>query len=97
MKPCQGIVDLFGSNEGESSKLTEEARKDMGITKTLPRNLPDALKLLNNDNALKYVLGDKFVESYIAVKQVWPLLIVIDKSLRWTSLMTSLKMNKKSG
>jgi len=42
----------------------------MGITKTLPRNLPDALGLLDADEALKETLGAKFVESYTSVKNV---------------------------
>jgi len=73
MKACQGRpVKVYLTNVGESSKLTQGRRDEIGITKTLPRSLPDALALLQKDDTLQEALGIKFVESYISVKTVKP-------------------------
>ena len=42
----------------------------MGITKTLPRTVEDAWKYLSEDQEMIQALGEKFVESYLSVKQV---------------------------
>lgn len=50
--------------------MSESARRAMGITKPLPKKLPDALKYLQEDKAMVEVLGEKFIELYLSVKKV---------------------------
>jgi glutamine synthetase len=42
----------------------------MGITKTLPKNVQDAWKLLEEDKQMVHELGEEFVKRYLSVKQV---------------------------
>jgi glutamine synthetase len=50
--------------------MSESARSALGITKTLPKKLPEAWKYLQEDTAMVEVLGEKFVEMYLSVKKV---------------------------
>lgn len=62
----------------EPSKLTAETRKAMGITKALPRTVHDAWNFLSADEQLINELGNEFVESFLAVKRVMGLKIVLN-------------------
>jgi glutamine synthetase len=70
MKACQGTNSYFFADEDESNKLAQSVRQSMGITKTLPRTVQDAWKYLHEDKKMVKELGEKFVESYLSVKQV---------------------------
>ena len=70
MKACQGTQLHFFSDKDEPHKLSQSVRQSMGITKTLPRTVQDAWKYLRGDKEMVNELGEKFVESYLSVKQV---------------------------
>jgi len=54
----------------EASTMSTIARRSIGITKTLPRTIQDAWKLLLEDKELVRELGENFVQKYLSVKQV---------------------------
>jgi glutamine synthetase len=54
----------------DPGSMSESARTDLGITKPLPKKLPEAWKYLQEDKAMVEILGEKFVESYLSVKKV---------------------------
>lgn len=70
IKACQGTKLRFFTDEDEPHKLSQSVRQSMGITKTLPRTVEDAWKHLHEDKEIVKELGEKFVESYLSVKQV---------------------------
>jgi len=49
--------------------MTDDERVAAGITKTLPRSLPQALEYLDEDKELVQELGETFVTSYCHVKK----------------------------
>ena len=54
----------------DPGSMSESARTSMGITKTLPKKLPEAWQDLQEDKAMVEILGENFVESYLSVKKV---------------------------
>ena len=56
----------------EASKMSQSVRQYMGITKTLPRNVQHAWKLLEQDEQMVQELGEEFINSYLSFKQVIP-------------------------
>ena len=64
--------DLLGYHAyiDDPSGISQFARNAMGITKPLPKKLLDALKYLQEDKAMVRVLGERFIELYLSVKQV---------------------------
>ena len=50
--------------------MSESGRSALGITKTLPKKLPEAWRYLQEDEAMIKVLGKTFVEKYLSVKKV---------------------------
>jgi glutamine synthetase len=61
------VMGLMGDEPG---KMSEEARRKAGITKTLPRSVHEALVKLDIDSKLVKELGKDFVQKYISVKEV---------------------------
>ena len=71
MKPCQGTPPPYaGLRIDEPGKMSDEARRDVGITQTLPRSVQEALVTLERDPRLVKELGEEFVRKYISVKEV---------------------------
>ena len=78
MKACQGITEIRTELiVVESSRLSEEVRQEMGITKTFPRTIQDAWQYLSEDEELVNELGETFVTSYLAVKQVLMHMVIL--------------------
>ena len=55
--------------EIDPAALTDNDRKEMGITERLPTSLEDALTSLQADKELVAHLGEELVERYVAVKE----------------------------
>jgi hypothetical protein len=71
-KPKLALVSLFNRRltVATPSTMTDDERVAAGITKTLPRSLPQALEYLDEDEELVQELGKTFVTSYCHVKKV---------------------------
>ncbi|KAI0040196.1 glutamine synthetase/guanido kinase [Auriscalpium vulgare] len=69
----QGVLDgaelAVLEAEGPAIELSEGERKRRGIVGRMPRTLPDARELLRQDAVLHEVLGQEFVEKYLAVNE----------------------------
>jgi len=63
--------------EGMAVELEEGERKRRGIVGRLPRTLVDARAFLRADQELCSVLGEEFVEKYLAVNEVRFIFIVL--------------------
>lgn len=81
----------------EPGKMTEEARRKAGITKTLPRSVQEALENLDKDSKLVKELGEDFVQKYISVKQVTRLEGWANCSLRRSMLAVGTRRSGRSG
>ena len=55
--------------EMDPSTLTDNDRKEMGVTERLPASLPEALTALQADEELVGHLGEELVERYVAIKE----------------------------
>lgn len=55
--------------EIDPATLTDNDRKEMGITERLPASLEEALTALQEDEELVGYLGEELVERYVAVKE----------------------------
>jgi glutamine synthetase len=75
VKPCHGIYLFDVVNIDPASTLNDFKRRAAGITKTLPRSVPDALHYLQGDAKLIAELGEGFIKSYCNVKLVCSTLI----------------------
>jgi len=51
-------------------KLSRQERESLGITNNLPRTIAEARESLDGCWELKGVLGEEFVEKYLAVNRV---------------------------
>ena len=69
----QGILDKepleMKDCPNDPSKLTAEARKELGITKQFPKSIGEALSSLEADEQLQQVLGRSAVNTYLTVKR----------------------------
>ena len=69
----QGILSkekmVWGDCEIDPAKLTENDRKEMGVTEMLPASVEEALKALRDDEELVGFMGEELVERYVAVKE----------------------------
>lgn len=69
----QGILSkekmVWGDCEIDPAKLTENDRKEMGVTEMLPASVEEALEALRSDEELVGLLGEELVERYVAVKE----------------------------
>jgi glutamine synthetase len=54
----------------DPGSMSEMARAEFGITKSLPRSVMDAFDYLSDDKELVNALGERFVKSYLSVKKV---------------------------
>jgi glutamine synthetase len=54
----------------DPGSLSEIARAEFGITKSLPRSVLDAFEYLSDDKEMVSMLGERFVQSYLSVKKV---------------------------
>ena len=78
MKPCQGQFFVLVANLlGESHKLSEIDREEMGITRKFPESVLQALSFLSQDELLRETLGEKFALSYLSVKEVYLHLVLL--------------------
>ena len=73
MRACDTMAHRLGKQERES----------LGITNTLPRTIAEARESLDSCWQLKGVLGEEFVEKYLAVNRV-------SQQLAWRSPVLSL-------
>lgn len=71
-----GLIGLRKGSEGEvkdcqanPSKLDDEQRQALGITKRLPRELKEALKALSDDEELAEVLSKELTSDYVVMKE----------------------------
>lgn len=55
--------------EKSPAELSDEEKKDKGVVTQFPGNLKDALKVLEDDDGMKEILGDEVVQKYISVKR----------------------------
>ncbi|KAJ6442411.1 Neutral protease 2 [Purpureocillium lavendulum] len=53
----------------ESHLLSDEQRRDFGISERFPRSLKEAIRALQDDRQLRTLLGEDLVERYMAVKE----------------------------
>ena len=53
----------------DPAQLSEEEQKVLGISKTLPKDLPTALQHLGDDKELVELMTEGIVNRYIAVKK----------------------------
>jgi hypothetical protein len=65
---CLNMVTV--ADLDDPSSMSEIARAEFGITKSLPRSVVDAFGYLSDDKELVDVLGERFVKSYLSVKKV---------------------------
>ncbi|KAH8200983.1 hypothetical protein TruAng_004842 [Truncatella angustata] len=54
--------------QGDPAKLSEDERRELGITTMLPKDLREALQILQKDTELVGLLGREFVQRYVDVK-----------------------------
>ena len=55
---------------GLASELSEAQRKEKGVTTRMPLNIEEARRALSENKILVKMLGEEFVEAYIAVNKV---------------------------
>ncbi|KAK0651566.1 hypothetical protein B0T16DRAFT_426362 [Cercophora newfieldiana] len=60
---------VWGDCEIDPANLTENDRKEMGVTKMLPGSMEEALKALKEDVELVEWMGSELVERYVALKE----------------------------
>ncbi|KAH7327238.1 hypothetical protein BKA65DRAFT_554796 [Rhexocercosporidium sp. MPI-PUGE-AT-0058] len=60
---------VLGDCLKDPALLSDEEREELGVTTGLPKDLPTALEVLENDDVLKGLLGETFVERYVAIKR----------------------------
>ncbi|KAK5663039.1 hypothetical protein OQA88_6455 [Cercophora sp. LCS_1] len=60
---------VWGDCEIDPAKLTDNDRKEMGVTEMLPLSVEEALGALKGDEELVDCLGNELVERYIAIKE----------------------------
>lgn len=69
----QGIVDKeplkMKDCRFDPSTITAEAREELGITKSFPKSIGEALSSLEADEQLRHILGKSAVETYLTVKR----------------------------
>lgn len=69
----QGIVDKepleMKDCRFDPSTITAEAREELGITRSFPKSIREALGSLEADEQLRHILGKSAVETYLTVKR----------------------------
>ena len=69
----QGILDkeemTWKDCQVDPAELKESERNELGIKDSLPSNLQEALRLLDQDVQLKEIVGDDAVRTFLAVKR----------------------------
>ncbi|KAH6720798.1 glutamine synthetase [Leptodontidium sp. MPI-SDFR-AT-0119] len=60
---------VLGDCLKDPALLSEEEREELGVKTGLPKNLPTALEILEKDEVLRGLLGEEFVERYVAIKR----------------------------
>jgi len=69
----RGVADgeelVWGDCEVDPAQLSENDRRELGVSEMLPASLPEALEALRGDEALAEMLGEEFVERYVLVKE----------------------------
>jgi glutamine synthetase len=61
---------MYVADIDDPGSMSEMARAEFGITKSLPRSVLDAFEYLSDDKELVNALGERFVKSYLSVKKV---------------------------
>ena len=54
----------------DPGSMSQTARAEFGITRSLPKSVMDAFEYLSDDKELVNALGGTFVKSYLSVKKV---------------------------
>ncbi|KAK4240994.1 hypothetical protein C8A03DRAFT_30832 [Achaetomium macrosporum] len=69
----KGLVDreslVWGDCEIDPAKLTENDRKELGVTQMLPGSVEEGLAALKEDGELVDLMGPELVERYVAIKE----------------------------
>ncbi|KAL2061283.1 hypothetical protein VTL71DRAFT_7556 [Oculimacula yallundae] len=65
----QETLTSWGDCGKDPAVLSEAERKALGVIEMFPKDLPEALEMLEQDVELVALLGKEFVERYVAVKK----------------------------
>lgn len=72
---AQGVADKaslvarWQDCEVDPASLTDNDRKELGVSELLPASVPEALAALREDEVLVGLLGAELVEGYVTVKE----------------------------
>ncbi|SLM34296.1 Glutamine synthetase/guanido kinase, catalytic domain [Lasallia pustulata] len=67
---CDGEHLVMGDCQVDPAAVDEGQRKKFGIERQLPKSIHESLDCLREDRVLREVVGEKVVETYLAVKKV---------------------------